>query len=65
MKIRILLLLVCLVIAACKDVKTETNTLGDVDMSVTGNAEAATQFEKGLLLLHSFEYFKKLRDRLE
>ena len=56
MKIRILLLLVCLVIAACKDVKTETNTLGDVDMSVTGNAEAATQFEKGLLLLHSFEY---------
>ncbi len=56
MKIRILLLLGCLVLAACKDVKTETNTLGDVDMSVTGSAKAATQFEKGLLLLHSFEY---------
>ena len=56
MKIRILLLLGCLVLAACKDVKTETNTLGDVDMSVTGSAKAAPQFEKGLLLLHSFEY---------
>lgn len=56
MKIRILLLLGSLVLTACKDVKTETNTLGDVDMSVTGNSEAAAQFEKGLLLLHSFEY---------
>lgn len=56
MKIRILLLLGSLILVACKDVKTETNALGDVDMSVTGNSEAAAHFEKGLLLLHSFEY---------
>lgn len=56
MKKGILFLAIVLAFSACKESKTETNTLGDINMTVTGNSEAATHFEKGLLLLHSFEY---------
>ncbi|WP_455169583.1 hypothetical protein [Aegicerativicinus sediminis] len=35
---------------------TETHQLGEVDLSVTGKKEALPSFQKGLLLLHSFEY---------
>jgi len=36
--------------------KTTETQLGDIDFKVTGLAEAQPYFEKGLLLLHSFEY---------
>ena len=52
----ILLLLCIVLIIACKKDKSNTNKLGNVDMAVTGNTAAASHFEKGLLLLHSFEY---------
>jgi len=53
-----------LTFAACKNVNTDSETnstneisqLGDIDFKVTGAAEAQPYFEKGLLLLHSFEY---------
>ena len=32
------------------------NKLGEVNFTVTGNAEAQPLFKKGLLYLHSFEY---------
>ena len=56
MKKSILFLLSLIVITACKKEKVKTNALGSVDIEVTGNAKSAAQFEKGLLLLHSFEY---------
>lgn len=56
MKNSILLFLSLFLIVGCKKEKTKTTTLGEVDMLVTGNEVAASHFEKGLLLLHSFEY---------
>lgn len=34
----------------------EPSRLGNIELKVTGKAEALPHFEKGLLLLHSFEY---------
>ena len=56
MKKSIILLFTIVALSACKKEKTQSNTLGLVDLEVTGNEEAAKHFEKGLLLLHSFEY---------
>ena len=36
--------------------KSSTSKLGEIDFQVTGSATAKPHFEKGLLLLHSFEY---------
>jgi len=53
----LLYLCLALLIFSCK--KTETaneNFLGVINIVVTGNDDAQPYFEKGLLLLHSFEY---------
>lgn len=56
-KIFLFILSVTMLIACKKNEKVEkTNTLGSINIEVTGNTEAASHFEKGLLLLHSFEY---------
>jgi len=44
------------IIISCKQQITENSDLGVVDISVSGNKNAQPHFEKGLLLLHSFEY---------
>ena len=40
----------------CQEQKPAQDYLGVVDIEVTGKKEAVPHFEKGLLLLHSFEY---------
>lgn len=50
------LFLALFIIVSCKQQKTENSFLGVVDISVSGNESAQPHFEKGLLLLHSFEY---------
>ncbi len=50
----ILLLLLCCL--SCKDEKPKNNYLGIVNIDISGNEKALPHFEKGLLLLHSFEY---------
>jgi len=48
--------LVLLFIFSCKPEKTNTDYLGVVNITISGDEEAIPHFEKGLLLLHSFEY---------
>ncbi|MDC7999533.1 hypothetical protein POV26_00625 [Aequorivita todarodis] len=45
-----------LLIVSCKQKETEKNHLGVVSITITGKESAQPHFEKGLLLLHSFEY---------
>jgi tetratricopeptide (TPR) repeat protein len=52
----IIYLLTLIFIVSCKKDVKKTDTLGVVEFQVTGNKDAQEQFEKGLLLLHSFEY---------
>ncbi|MFK7983014.1 MAG: tetratricopeptide repeat protein [Saprospiraceae bacterium] len=61
----LLVFLCCLTfLSACFQSKEQTSEtsisapskLGEIDFQVTGNATAKPHFEKGLLLLHSFEY---------
>lgn len=56
MKKTILLILIAITFTTCKNEASQSSVLGEIDMTVSGNSEAAIQFEKGLLLLHSFEY---------
>ena len=51
-------LFIALIIVSCSNpaVTNPGNQLGSVAFSVTGKKEAQPYFEKGLLLLHSFEY---------
>ena len=51
-----ILLLLMIVVFSCKEEKKEESYLGIVNIEVTGNKDAVPHFEKGLLLLHSFEY---------
>jgi len=51
-----LYLLSLLVILACKKETAKSDYLGVVNITVTGKEKALPYFEKGLLLLHSFEY---------
>jgi len=44
------------IIISCKQKEHETINLGLVDIAVSGKKSAQPHFEKGLLLLHSFEY---------
>lgn len=64
--------LLCFCLFSCqpesqKQEASEEYDLGEVNLKVTANSEAQEHFEKGLLLLHSFEYedareaFKKAR----
>ena len=50
------LILILLVLLSCKKEKPEKTYLGIVNIEVTGSELAIPHFEKGLLLLHSFEY---------
>ena len=50
------LLILLLISLSCKKKDTKTDYLGIVNINVSGNEEALPHFEKGLLLLHSFEY---------
>lgn len=56
------------VLMGCKESTPRTEFLGMVNLEVTGNPKAVSQFERGLLLLHSFEYqdareaFRSARD---
>ncbi|MCX7550244.1 hypothetical protein [Xanthomarina sp. F2636L] len=47
---------VLFIVFSCKKESEKTDTLGVVEFQVTGNEAAQEFFEKGLLLLHSFEY---------
>ena len=53
---------------SCKNPEESKAKLGEVKIEISGNSKAIPQFEKGLLLLHSFEYedareaFQKARD---
>ena len=53
---RLLFFLIIILIHSCKKEESKTTYLGVVDLTVNGHADAIPQFEKGLLLLHSFEY---------
>ena len=53
------LVLIGLVLYSCQPKTQESKVeshLGEIHFKVTGAAEAQPYFEKGLLLLHSFEY---------
>ena len=50
------LILALLLTFSCKKEKTKTNYLGVVNITISGKEKAIPHFEKGLLLLHSFEY---------
>ena len=62
------LFLALFIIISCKQKKQEINNLGVVNITITGKESAQPHFEKGLLLLHSFEYedareaFKKAQE---
>src|SRR5690554_2322902 len=51
-----IVLLLYISIASCKKKDKSIDNLGVVEFQVTGSQEAHNHFEKGLLLLHSFEY---------
>lgn len=51
-----LLFLLLIVLISCKQEKKQESYLGIVNIKVTGSKNAVSHFEKGLLLLHSFEY---------
>lgn len=50
------LILLAFTISCNNPTSQETYTLGKAQLEVTGNKEAKVFFDKGLLLLHSFEY---------
>ncbi|WP_242118043.1 hypothetical protein [Aestuariivivens sediminicola] len=51
-----LLFILLIVFFSCKEKEQQSEHLGIVDFEVTGQNEAIPHFERGLLLLHSFEY---------
>jgi tetratricopeptide (TPR) repeat protein len=53
---RIALFLSIVMLASCQKQKPAEDYLGVVSLEVSGKKEALPHFEKGLLLLHSFEY---------
>jgi len=55
-KMKKILFLLFIVLSSCKQEKKQESYLGIVNIEVSGNEEAIPHFEKGLLLLHSFEY---------
>ena len=62
------IILALLLTFSCKKEKTKTDYLGVVNITISGKEKAVPHFEKGLLLLHSFEYedsreeFKKAQE---
>ncbi|WMI67683.1 lipopolysaccharide assembly protein LapB [Mangrovimonas sp. YM274] len=61
-------LLLALILFNCKEQVPKESVLGSVEFTVHGDEQAKPYFEKGLLLLHSFEYvdareaFKKAQE---
>ena len=51
-----IILLILILCISCKEQKSNDNYLGIVNIEITGDEKAIPHFEKGLLLLHSFEY---------
>ncbi len=49
-------LIILIFLFSCKKEEPKTEYLGIVNIDVTGSKDALPHFEKGLLLLHSFEY---------
>lgn len=56
MKSLILLIGVCSLLSCSSEKKTE-NSLGHLPFDVTGSDQAVPAFQKGLLLMHNFEYY--------
>ena len=57
---RSLIISICvlsLLFHSCKNENSKALQLGEVELAVSGSEEAIPHFERGLLLLHSFEYF--------
>lgn len=52
----IFLFSIIILLFSCNNRKPKTDYLGIVNLAVSGESNALPQFEKGLLLLHSFEY---------
>ncbi len=48
--------LILILVFSCKEQKSNDNYLGIVNIEISGNKKAVPHFERGLLLLHSFEY---------
>lgn len=53
---KLLFVLCSILVLGCKSDKNKGDFLGVVNLDVTGDKNAIPLFEKGLLLLHSFEY---------
>ena len=53
---KVAFILASIVLIGCKENTPKTEFLGMVNLEVSGNSKAVAQFERGLLLLHSFEY---------
>ncbi len=53
---RIFLVLILVLLIGCNTPVEKKENLGEVRIEVTGKADAKPHFERGLLLLHSFEY---------
>ncbi len=53
---KVAFILASILLIGCKQNTPKTEFLGMVNLEVTGNSKAVSQFERGLLLLHSFEY---------
>ncbi len=51
-----ILFLLLIIAFSCKQEKKQDSYLGIVNIEVSGKKDAVPHFEKGLLLLHSFEY---------
>ncbi len=51
-----ILFLFLILLFSCNQEKKQESYLGIVNIEVSGNKDAVSHFEKGLLLLHSFEY---------
>ena len=56
--IKYISLFICLLLFSCTNIEKQekTSELGTANLEVTGSPEAKVDFEKGLLLLYSFEY---------
>ena len=50
------IILFLIIFLSCQEEKKQESYLGIVNIDVSGSQEAIPNFEKGLLLLHSFEY---------
>ena len=54
--IKLYFLALYIIIISCDPYQKENAGLGTISLNVTGDKDAIPHFEKGLLLLHSFEY---------